>query len=258
MIRRPPRSTQGVSSAASDVYKRQVSTQSTWVARGTAFFPEKSFHKISTLAKDLILKMLERNPLTRYTAKQCLDHPWFQQNGDISSPKLDIGLFKRLKNFRKVPRFKQEILGIIVKFLHPPEVKHFYNNFRAMDQNEDGYISVHDFIQTAKEQGMEMDEAEATKLVSVLDFDNNGYFSISDFVAASIDKSLCSEKMAKLAFDHFDVQKDGYITVLDLIQAFQRSTKKYTDSEIKSILEEVDLDKDGRITFEEFKQILLS
>eukprot|EP00831_Metopus_contortus_P014941 TRINITY_DN1619_c0_g2_i2.p4 TRINITY_DN1619_c0_g2~~TRINITY_DN1619_c0_g2_i2.p4 ORF type:complete len:121 (-),score=17.56 TRINITY_DN1619_c0_g2_i2:569-931(-) len=29
-IRRPPRSTQGVSSAASDVYKRQVSTQSTW------------------------------------------------------------------------------------------------------------------------------------------------------------------------------------------------------------------------------------
>eukprot|EP00831_Metopus_contortus_P013892 TRINITY_DN15683_c0_g1_i4.p1 TRINITY_DN15683_c0_g1~~TRINITY_DN15683_c0_g1_i4.p1 ORF type:complete len:107 (-),score=28.22 TRINITY_DN15683_c0_g1_i4:69-389(-) len=33
MIRRPPRSTQGVSSAASDVYKRQVSTQSTWGLR---------------------------------------------------------------------------------------------------------------------------------------------------------------------------------------------------------------------------------
>eukprot|EP00831_Metopus_contortus_P084727 TRINITY_DN9689_c0_g1_i2.p1 TRINITY_DN9689_c0_g1~~TRINITY_DN9689_c0_g1_i2.p1 ORF type:complete len:282 (+),score=70.01 TRINITY_DN9689_c0_g1_i2:126-971(+) len=37
MIRRPPRSTQGVSSAASDVYKRQVSTQSTWeVAQNSA------------------------------------------------------------------------------------------------------------------------------------------------------------------------------------------------------------------------------
>eukprot|EP00831_Metopus_contortus_P012829 TRINITY_DN1516_c0_g1_i5.p3 TRINITY_DN1516_c0_g1~~TRINITY_DN1516_c0_g1_i5.p3 ORF type:complete len:151 (+),score=24.79 TRINITY_DN1516_c0_g1_i5:112-564(+) len=34
MIRRPPRSTQGVSSAASDVYKRQVSTQSTWGYKG--------------------------------------------------------------------------------------------------------------------------------------------------------------------------------------------------------------------------------
>eukprot|EP00825_Cyclidium_porcatum_P002089 TRINITY_DN10966_c0_g2_i2.p4 TRINITY_DN10966_c0_g2~~TRINITY_DN10966_c0_g2_i2.p4 ORF type:complete len:109 (-),score=34.37 TRINITY_DN10966_c0_g2_i2:175-501(-) len=32
MIRRPPRSTHCISSAASDVYKRQVSTQSTWGA----------------------------------------------------------------------------------------------------------------------------------------------------------------------------------------------------------------------------------
>eukprot|EP00657_Telonema_sp_P-1_P004709 TRINITY_DN2111_c0_g1_i1.p1 TRINITY_DN2111_c0_g1~~TRINITY_DN2111_c0_g1_i1.p1 ORF type:complete len:113 (+),score=18.11 TRINITY_DN2111_c0_g1_i1:105-443(+) len=36
MIRRPPRSTQSRSSAASDVYKRQVSTQSTgWVPDAT-------------------------------------------------------------------------------------------------------------------------------------------------------------------------------------------------------------------------------
>eukprot|EP01017_Pseudomicrothorax_dubius_P030785 TRINITY_DN3867_c0_g1_i13.p1 TRINITY_DN3867_c0_g1~~TRINITY_DN3867_c0_g1_i13.p1 ORF type:complete len:281 (+),score=46.94 TRINITY_DN3867_c0_g1_i13:24-866(+) len=34
MIRRPPRSTQSRSSAASDVYKRQVSTQSTWAILG--------------------------------------------------------------------------------------------------------------------------------------------------------------------------------------------------------------------------------
>eukprot|EP00825_Cyclidium_porcatum_P043841 TRINITY_DN6317_c0_g1_i6.p1 TRINITY_DN6317_c0_g1~~TRINITY_DN6317_c0_g1_i6.p1 ORF type:complete len:239 (-),score=42.61 TRINITY_DN6317_c0_g1_i6:399-1115(-) len=36
MIRRPPRSTHCISSAASDVYKRQVSTQSTWVMRQLA------------------------------------------------------------------------------------------------------------------------------------------------------------------------------------------------------------------------------
>eukprot|EP00825_Cyclidium_porcatum_P020637 TRINITY_DN232_c0_g1_i8.p1 TRINITY_DN232_c0_g1~~TRINITY_DN232_c0_g1_i8.p1 ORF type:complete len:126 (+),score=52.25 TRINITY_DN232_c0_g1_i8:2-379(+) len=34
MIRRPPRSTHCISSAASDVYKRQVSTQSTWGKEG--------------------------------------------------------------------------------------------------------------------------------------------------------------------------------------------------------------------------------
>eukprot|EP00825_Cyclidium_porcatum_P023005 TRINITY_DN252_c0_g1_i7.p2 TRINITY_DN252_c0_g1~~TRINITY_DN252_c0_g1_i7.p2 ORF type:complete len:143 (-),score=36.00 TRINITY_DN252_c0_g1_i7:135-563(-) len=35
MIRRPPRSTHCISSAASDVYKRQVSTQSTWAFERT-------------------------------------------------------------------------------------------------------------------------------------------------------------------------------------------------------------------------------
>eukprot|EP00825_Cyclidium_porcatum_P000749 TRINITY_DN1028_c0_g1_i1.p4 TRINITY_DN1028_c0_g1~~TRINITY_DN1028_c0_g1_i1.p4 ORF type:complete len:107 (-),score=23.55 TRINITY_DN1028_c0_g1_i1:573-893(-) len=49
MIRRPPRSTHCISSAASDVYKRQVSTQSTWdtppqldvVVKLALFLPEE-------------------------------------------------------------------------------------------------------------------------------------------------------------------------------------------------------------------------
>jgi len=45
---------------------------------------------------------------------------------------------------------------------------------------------------------------------------------------------------------------------MDLVTSFQRGTKKYTDEEIKSILEEVDLNKDGKITFTEFKEILLN
>eukprot|EP00831_Metopus_contortus_P010425 TRINITY_DN14061_c0_g1_i1.p4 TRINITY_DN14061_c0_g1~~TRINITY_DN14061_c0_g1_i1.p4 ORF type:complete len:107 (-),score=39.60 TRINITY_DN14061_c0_g1_i1:621-941(-) len=46
MRRRPPRSTQGVSSAASDVYKRQVSTQSTW---------EMIVEKLKSVDKKVIL-----------------------------------------------------------------------------------------------------------------------------------------------------------------------------------------------------------
>ncbi len=228
-------------------------------SRAQVFFPAKQWHNVSHEAKDLISKMLEKDPAQRYTAKQCLEHPWFQKHGDTSSPPhIDIRLLRRLKNYRKPPRFKQEILGIVIKFLHPLVVKYYTNNFRAIDHNEDGYITVPDFIQTAKENNIDITEPEAAQLLQMLDFDKNGHFSISDFVAAAVDKSLCSEEIAKLAFDHFDVQKDGYITVLDLVKAFQRGTKKYTDEEIKQILEEVDLNKDGKITFSEFKEILLN
>eukprot|EP01022_Parablepharisma_sp_SALTPOND_P018088 TRINITY_DN293_c0_g1_i1.p1 TRINITY_DN293_c0_g1~~TRINITY_DN293_c0_g1_i1.p1 ORF type:complete len:552 (+),score=64.24 TRINITY_DN293_c0_g1_i1:2543-4198(+) len=228
------------------------------VAKAAVFFPERQWRNISTDAKDLILKMLEKNVEKRYTAKQCLDHSWFQKHGDTSFPQLDVKLLNRLKNYKKQSRFKQEVLGIVTKFLHPLVVKYYTNNFRAIDQNEDGYISVPDLIQSAKENNIEITEAEATQLLQVLDFDKNGHCSISDFVAASVDKKFCSEEIAKLAFDHFDVQKDGFITVMDLITAFQRGTKKYTDKEIEEILGEVDLDKDGKITFQQFKEILLS
>eukprot|EP00825_Cyclidium_porcatum_P015863 TRINITY_DN19109_c0_g1_i2.p2 TRINITY_DN19109_c0_g1~~TRINITY_DN19109_c0_g1_i2.p2 ORF type:complete len:279 (+),score=21.37 TRINITY_DN19109_c0_g1_i2:134-970(+) len=47
MIRRPPRSTHCISSAASDVYKRQVSTQSTWGSRGKGdFFAHRQIARI--------------------------------------------------------------------------------------------------------------------------------------------------------------------------------------------------------------------
>jgi len=230
------------------------------VARAPVCFPEKSWHGISNVAKDLILKMLEKNPTARLTAKQCLEHGWFKLFESAPAAQLDIKLLKRLKNFRKPPsRFKQEILGIAIKFLHPILVKYYTNNFRAMDQNEDGYITAPDLIQSAKENNIEMNEAEAEALLKILDFDKDGNFSISDFVAASMDKAhICTEEMAQLAFDYFDVQKDGFITTLDLIKAFKRGTKRYSDLEIKQILEEVDLNNDGKISFMEFREILLS
>ena len=228
------------------------------VAKATVNFPERNWHNISTDAKDIILKMLERDPNKRYTAKKCLEHPWFTKNRDTSEPKLDVKLLTRLKNLKKQPRFKQEVLGIVRKFLNPLVIKYYTNNFRAIDQNEDGYITVPDLVKSAKENNIAITEKEAARLLNMLDFDKNGYCSISDFVAASFDNRFYSEDIAKLAFDHFDVQRDGYITVMDLMKAFKRETKGYTDKEIEEIIAEVDFDNDGKINFQQFKDILLN
>eukprot|EP00825_Cyclidium_porcatum_P006114 TRINITY_DN12_c0_g1_i6.p1 TRINITY_DN12_c0_g1~~TRINITY_DN12_c0_g1_i6.p1 ORF type:complete len:222 (-),score=44.34 TRINITY_DN12_c0_g1_i6:252-917(-) len=64
MIRRPPRSTHCISSAASDVYKRQVSTQSTW---GIYFYIKKYIYlknkcqknKIAFLISQLVVEKLK-------------------------------------------------------------------------------------------------------------------------------------------------------------------------------------------------------
>eukprot|EP00831_Metopus_contortus_P027838 TRINITY_DN232_c0_g1_i2.p1 TRINITY_DN232_c0_g1~~TRINITY_DN232_c0_g1_i2.p1 ORF type:complete len:224 (+),score=49.03 TRINITY_DN232_c0_g1_i2:109-780(+) len=81
MIRRPPRSTQGVSSAASDVYKRQVSTQSTWdispVSKSDKFFqarPEYSLNKYLFSTKSTERKNVYKM-LVRQLIRQINDEP---------------------------------------------------------------------------------------------------------------------------------------------------------------------------------------
>eukprot|EP00831_Metopus_contortus_P072375 TRINITY_DN66053_c0_g1_i1.p1 TRINITY_DN66053_c0_g1~~TRINITY_DN66053_c0_g1_i1.p1 ORF type:complete len:216 (-),score=46.88 TRINITY_DN66053_c0_g1_i1:130-777(-) len=69
MIRRPPRSTQGVSSAASDVYKRQVSTQSTWGADKTS----KGWIKLWQKRMSKLMKKIRNGEAVVVTAEEVID-----------------------------------------------------------------------------------------------------------------------------------------------------------------------------------------
>ena len=46
--------------------------------RGEVAYPAKYWDKISPEAKDLVGKMLNRDPRTRIQAKEALAHPWFR------------------------------------------------------------------------------------------------------------------------------------------------------------------------------------
>eukprot|EP00831_Metopus_contortus_P013133 TRINITY_DN15308_c0_g1_i1.p1 TRINITY_DN15308_c0_g1~~TRINITY_DN15308_c0_g1_i1.p1 ORF type:complete len:196 (+),score=38.63 TRINITY_DN15308_c0_g1_i1:111-698(+) len=120
MIRRPPRSTQGVSSAASDVYKRQVSTQSTWMLgrRPYSGRSRKEIHDqvLSTQAQvkvqelpsgwsissaNFVNKLLRRKPTERLGVKgpeEVKSHPWLK---DVS--------WKELAQKKLTPRFIPDI-----------------------------------------------------------------------------------------------------------------------------------------------------
>lgn len=45
--------------------------------KGDVEYPPRNWDKISEKAKDLVAKMLDKNRLTRITAAEALNHPWF-------------------------------------------------------------------------------------------------------------------------------------------------------------------------------------
>lgn len=61
----------------------------------------------------------------------------------------------------------------------------------------------------------------------------------------------------KAAFSVFDKDKDGYISRSELRSAMTLMKEKVTDHELDQVMNEADLDRDGRISFDEFARLML-
>ena len=64
-------------------------------------------------------------------------------------------------------------------------------------------------------------------------------------------------KEFKEAFDIFDKDKDGYITIKELDQIMKNLGQSPTESELQDMINEVDIDGSGTIDFRDFLEVMM-
>ncbi|KAJ6765595.1 SERINE/THREONINE-PROTEIN KINASE [Salix purpurea] len=221
------------------------------VLKGYIDFDSDPWPRISDSAKDLIRKMLCSRSSERLTAHEVLCHPWINENGVAPDRSLDPAVLSRLKQFSAMNKLKKMALRVIAESLSEEEIAGLKEMFQAMDTDNSGAITFDELKAGLRGYGSTLKDIEIRDLMDAADVDNSGTIDYGEFVAATVHlNKLEREEHLVAAFQYFDKDGSGYITVDELQQAC--AEHNMTDVLLEDIIKEVDQDNDGRIDYGEF------
>ncbi|MFQ6625280.1 hypothetical protein Gotur_005624 [Gossypium turneri] len=236
------------------------------ILRGEIDFESDPWPAISPQAKDLVTKMLNLDPKQRLTAQQVLNHPWIKEDGEAPDIPLDNAVLARLKQFKAMNNFKKVALRVIAGCLSEEEIQGLKEMFKTIDSDNSGTITLEELKQGLAKQGTKLTEYEVKQLMEAVssvskdsivqlymaDADSNGTIDYEEFITATMHMNrMDREEHLYRAFQHFDKDNSGYITIEELEQAL-REYGMHDGKDIKEIISEVDNDNDGKINYDEF------
>lgn len=214
-------------------------------------FARKMWEKFDPNAKALIGCMLEVDPGSRPTAAECLAHPWLQRSVSPSLAAMSAAL-TNLRKFQGGDRLKLEIVTFIVMHtLNSEEKKPYQEVFAQINTSKSGLISLEELTSAyAKVIRPEFVGVIAAAAIQHADLNNDGTIDFSEFLLATADyRRLIHPKRLKIAFDLFDPDSSGSITLEEL-----KSVLKYQAKEATwlAFLREIDKNGSESIEIEEF------
>ncbi|KAM3571015.1 hypothetical protein VYU27_006930 [Nannochloropsis oceanica] len=227
------------------------------VRRAQFSFPSPEWDEISPGAKDLIRKLLSKDPRKRPTAAAALNHEWFLvleeggKNGEKKARALTEHVRNSLRRFIGMNKLKRVALTIIAEQLAESDVSHLQEAFKLLDKDKNGVITVAELQQAAEQEGMANVQELVERLMLGVDVDESASIDYHEFLAATMERSVyVKEEHIKRAFMHFDLNGDGKITVQDLVEALG------SEENASEVLGDVDRNGDGVITLDEFQVMM--
>ncbi|KAL9266721.1 Calcium-dependent protein kinase 2-like protein [Drosera capensis] len=221
------------------------------VLHGDLDFSLDPWPGISEGAKDLVRRMLVRDPKKRLKPHEVLCHPWIMADKLAPDKPLDPAVLTRLNQFSAMNKLKKMALRVIAESLSEEEIAGLKEMFRMIDTDNSGQITFDELKEGLKKFGANLEESEIRHLMQAADVDNNNTIDYGEFIAALLHLNrLDREDHLFAAFSYFDKDGSGYITRDELQQACQEFGTD--DIHLEEIMKEVDQDNDGRIDYNEF------
>ncbi|MBH0775214.1 EF-hand domain-containing protein [Nocardia bovistercoris] len=132
---------------------------------------------------------------------------------------------------------------------HPVDI------FDLWDRDGDGLVSVEDITLGFRSQGRDVDVEAVERMVAAADTNGDYLVSRAEFDAAVVGGRI-EVTDADAAFEVFDVNGDGRISVAELESMIRHIGAGRIDEPAASLLAAADLDGDGYLSPAEFRALL--
>jgi len=139
------------------------------------------------------------------------------------------------------------------------EIKRLGKRFKKLDLDNSGSLSVDEFMSLPELQQNPL----VQRVIEIFDDDGNGEVDFKEFIQGVSQFSVKGDKDTKLkfAFRIYDMDNDGYISNGELFQVLKMMVgNNLKDTQLQQIVDKTilfaDKDDDGKISFEEFSEIV--
>ena len=233
------------------------------IQRGVYRKNDRRWIKASKEVKDLIQKLLTYRPSQRLSAIQALNHPWFKiTDSNIlydNVPKNDIiTCIKNLLTYNINNKLEELFLAYIIHNIpRNKEAKSAIKLFKLVNENKDGKLQKNELKKTLLNFVTEafLTQNDFDEKFEMMDGNNKGYINYEEFLRACLDrKKILKDEILHYCFNYFDSEGCGFIKKNKMKRIFGNRIDNFL---FQSIFDDIDLDKDGKINFDDFKKLLL-
>jgi calcium-dependent protein kinase len=224
-------------------------------------FPDEFFAEVSKDCKDLINKLLTKNPNSRPSAVEALKHPWITRNSpDRCDSEVLTRTLTKMKTINKAGKLKELFTTFIISQVGYSEAtRKLEQVFSKIDKNKDGVINFHELTEVLC---LEMDKDQAKKIafeiMEKMDCDGSGEVEYTEFLRIAMEEeTLLSRENLRKAFYYFDKDKSDSIEKDELV-IWLSSGHIIPENIIQELIDEADINGDGNIDIQEFEELLAS
>jgi calcium-dependent protein kinase len=173
-------------------------------------FEMEAKHNVSPEAKDLVTRLLARNPDDRLSAEEAMTHPFFDILHKDRSNLINEEVLEALMH-RSETKFMQIVIYYFaLKWVNPADIEEERATFIALDSDMDGRISFQDLCIALKGRYTPYEIQEA---IIGRHQHAKKYITFLEFLAYTLDKGILLDniELVGTVFQFFDKDNEGSI-----------------------------------------------